>query len=1114
MKNKSTDAHTAPGRPTTGADDPTSARVSSPASTGGAGATFEQHVGAYWLAQLLVGAIPPILIDTTVSEVSFQTEHLRWQTDDFLVVCAPAGVPSQRLAGQVKRSFTVSAANEECAKAIGDFWKDFNGPNFSKENDRLVLVTQRGTNTLLEHFAGLLNCARASHDGAEFERRLSTEGFISNAAIRYCAEVRKIISGLEGKAVTVADLWPFLQALHVLSLDLFTATRQAEAQMKTLLAHTVKEGDPRTAAAASWNALVSEASAAMPEARTVRRGDLPAALLERHSPTGTAEHKILRALKEHTEFVLRTIRSTIGDDFHLGRAGLVQNILEALENVQVVLVAGPAGSGKSAIGKDAVAALCPTNFVFGFRGEEFAQPHLDTTLHVAQVPANAATIRAILAAQGRKVILVESVERLLERTTRDAFSDLMALARDDGATRIILTCRDYSVDQVRASFLQPSRINYGVIRVPPLNDAELAEVEAAHPPLAVPLNHPALRDILRNPFFLDKALEITWSPEKPVPQSEREFRALFWREIVRADHRVAAGMGRRREEALQDIAVRRARALSSHLASHDLDPAVVDSLRRDSLITSPEGTPALVATAHDVLEDWAIMQWLEEQHLTGAGSFQALSAAIGTHPAVRRSYRKWVAELVERDPAAADRLFHAAVTETDISVQFRDDTLVALLKAPSAPAFLARHEAELLANDRAVLKRVIHLLRVACVTSPPWLAGVRGAQSILNVPDGPAWQAVLHLVHKNLAAFKPQEHALLVALVEDAVRGVSWSAPDIEGAVFVAGIAHRLLDGIRGYSGEEPRKRVLEVIARVPKADPARFAERLCGHIEEGERRDYVADDLQQLIFAGISGMPAARDLPDLIVSVGADYLLASEEEISGERLYARGSPLDIDLYFGIKEGLRHESFPASGIRGPWGQLLRHHTTKAIDFYLRVFNHSADWYAHPRLRERLEPPWEVEATFADGSTRKHWLNGRLWGLYRGMTDGPYPLQSMLMALEGWLLEIGKGRPELMDAILLDILRRGDNAALAAVVASAAVAYPHAAGETLLALLSVRGYIVIDRSRMANERHASSLGALIPTLRADHQIYEMERKQADALPHRQHDLEYVSRAEQN
>lgn len=60
--------------------------VASPLSTGGAGTFFEQHVAAYWLTQLLVRAIPPIHIDSTVVEVAFQTQHLGWHTDDFLVL--------------------------------------------------------------------------------------------------------------------------------------------------------------------------------------------------------------------------------------------------------------------------------------------------------------------------------------------------------------------------------------------------------------------------------------------------------------------------------------------------------------------------------------------------------------------------------------------------------------------------------------------------------------------------------------------------------------------------------------------------------------------------------------------------------------------------------------------------------------------------------------------------------------------------------------------------------------------------------------------------------------------------------------------------------------------
>ena len=44
--------------------------------------------------------------------------------------------------------------------------------------------------------------------------------------------------------------------------------------------------------------------------------------------------------------------------------------------------------------------------------------------------------------------------------SRNAFADLMILAEDNLGLRIVLTCRDYSVEQVRASFLQPHHISY------------------------------------------------------------------------------------------------------------------------------------------------------------------------------------------------------------------------------------------------------------------------------------------------------------------------------------------------------------------------------------------------------------------------------------------------------------------------------------------------------------------------------------------------------------------------------------------------------------------------------------------------------------------------------
>ncbi len=158
------------------------------------------------------------------------------------------------------------------------------------------------------------------------------------------------------------------------------------------------------------------------------------------------------------------------------------------------------------------------------------------------------------------------------------------------------------------------------------------------------------------------------------------------------------------------------------------------------------------------------------------------------------------------------------------------------------------------------------------------------------------------------------------------------------------------------------------------------------------------------------------------------------------------------------------------------------------------------------MHDPLEPAWEIELTFADGATRKQWGNPRLWNLYRGTSVGPYVLQSMLMALEKWLLEFASNHQEQLDAILVDILRRSESAALAAVVASVATAHPHASGEALLDLLSAPDYIAFDRGRMAGESQASALSGMFPQLRTDNKVYDEERKEANRLPHRSQDLE--------
>ena len=1078
-------------------------RVSSPAATGGAGTLFEQHVAAYWLAQLLVRGRPPILHDCSVEEVHLQTEHLGWHTDDFLIIGLDDTQSQRRLAGQVKRTFTISTADEQCRKTIGDLWNDFksDGP-FSLTTDRFALVVQRGTKNLLDHFIRLLDCARAASDDADFAHRLKTPGFVSKQAFGYCSDLCTIIGEIEGSSITPMEIWSFLRILYVLNLDLATSTRQMEAHIKTLLEYTYTDSGALESPDATWNELLVLASDAMANAGSFTYKQLPDSLKQRYSVFGIHEERSLRALKDHADIILNGIRSNIGNDFHLPRAGLVHKILECLESTQVALVSGPAGSGKSVIAKSAISILSQDYFVFSFRAEEFAQPHLDAALQNSQIPVRSAELNAILASQDRKVLLIESVERLLEKSTRDAFSDLLGLVAADRALRIVLTCRDYSVDLVHSSVLTPAGIEPSIIGIPPLDDAELTEVETALPALARPLGNRKLCQILRNPYFLDKALQISWTADRSLPENERELRAVFWRQIVRVDDRLSAGMPRRREDTFQKIAVRRARALAAYIPCSDLDPAVVDSLRHDSLVASPshDQSALRVAPAHDVLEDWAILHWIEEQYVGSESDFHALSEAIGTHPAIRRAYRKWVAELIDRDPIATDHLFNAVIADSDVLTQFRDDTLVSLLRAPSSRTFLERHVSELLADDRDLLRRVIHLLRVACMTTPGWLPDSAASRSLLiNVPAGAAWASVLKIVQTHIGTFTASEQPLLLGLIRDWASGVSWWHPYPDGAESVVSIAHSLLPCFDGFRSKDAHRQVLNVIASIPKADATRFESLLLGNVESG-KRDRTTDIFRDIIFSRMEGMPAARDLPDILVSAAFEYLICTEADLQQHSYY---DPHNLEISFGLKKHLAHKFFPASAYRGPWIHLLKYNTRKGLEFFVRIFNHSADWYAHPRVSGRLEPPFEIELVFPDGSSQIQWGNSRLWNLYRGTSVGPYVLQSMLMSLERWLLDFAKARPDELDAILLDILRRSNSAALTSVVASVAAAFPHISGEALLVLLSSPVCIRLDLQRSVMESQTIVGSGLY---RAENMIYEIERREMQVLAHRRHHLE--------
>ena len=1078
--------------------------VASPVSTGGGGEQFEQHVAALTLGLLLVRGMPPILTDTSVVEVQLQTRHRGWRTDDLLVIGERSDGSRRQLALQVKRSFRVSAGDDDCRTTILGMWNDFLADRFDESQDQLAVATLHGTSVLLRDFVSLLECARASVDAEDFGRRLSLDGFLAKRTKEQNRSIRQILTDGDIESLDESLYWRFLRVVNVLSFDLNTATSQTKASLLSLLAAcTVDGGGSNEAAQATWAKLLECAGEGRPAAKAYKRADLPAELRRRLAPVLGDDRSGLTALVEHGQTVRDGIRSTIGDGYAIERSTQVQSLATKLEEHQVVIVSGVAGSGKSTLARALLAQLEDRYPVLSFQAVEFATAHVDETLANAQTSLNLQRLLALLAGHDRKVVLVDGVERLLERSVRDGFSQLLQLARKDPSTQIVLTVRDYSLETVRNALI-PAGLSPGIFEVPALTDTELDSVGDGVPALAQALAHAPLRALLRTPYLVDLASRLRWG-EAPFPASLREFRRKVWRELIRDDGHAASGMPGRRERAFLDIAWRRAMELRPFVAPGVDDLEALEALSRDSVVATARDSSAVYAMTHDVLEDWGVLQRIDDRFMETGGSPTALAEAIGGYPAIRRGFRQWLAERFEIDANEAQALVFGVIGQEGLEAHFRDDCLAAALLSESAAGFVEACGPRIVRGDFDLLARVTHVLRVACKESPKWL-DEPGLPSQMLVPKGAGWAPTLRLVLDLIDELLPERGQFVLALVEDWAGQVDWRNPAPEGVAEAGAIVDRLLAEFNGYGSEDARERTLKVIVRIPGA-VAQFKDlieraRTCSH------DDLLAFDLLDLVFMKPGGAFVCREFPDEVIALLDARLRLSDADRERERSHM-GWSIEVDADFGIR-GLSMGSYhPPSALQGSYAALLRHHPRKAVAFILSLLNHAGRSYATGGQRpgRRLEPAWKTSLAIPNRGTVEQWANARLYGLYRGHTVGPDSIVSLLMALESWLLRLGKMDGVDLEGWLLHVLGNSNHVMATAVVASVCVAYPDRAGQAGLALLSSREIVQLDRGRLASEL-GSGFEAFFG-LNPRHRLFEQERVASNKLPHRREDLESLA-----
>ncbi|WP_158276490.1 hypothetical protein [Acidovorax sp. HMWF018] len=188
--------------------------------------------------------------------------------------------------------------------------------------------------------------------------------------------------------------------------------------------------------------------------------------------------------------------------------------------------------------------------------------------------------------------------------------------------------------------------------------------------------------------------------------------------------------------------------------------------------------------------------------------------------------------------------------------------------------------------------------------------------------------------------------------------------------------------------------------------------------------------------------------------------------------------------------------------------LLRAHPSEGVRFIVNFINQCCSNYqANSRQMRLIEPPIEIELTLSDGRARSILGNQRLWRTYRGTHVMPAVMECALMALEAWLLDIAKGAatPEVFQSFLNYILDNSNNAALLGVVTSACLAHTGLAGDCCVSILGSTELIRMDVARMMTDKTALAPGGFD----VFSQMFQRERLESNALPHRKHHLEELA-----
>ncbi|QBH96613.1 hypothetical protein EKN56_09455 [Limnobaculum zhutongyuii] len=829
----------------------------------------------------------------------------------------------------------------------------------------------------------------------------------------------------------------------------------------------------------------------------------------------------IRKLRERGDYIFDGISTSIGG-IHIPRDEGIAKIEDAFGANQFIFVTGERGAGKSGVVKDFISARRKNMATFYLRAEDLDKSHLNDVFSAIGMSSTLGRIAEHLSLVKNKVLVIESAEKILELNNQAAFTDLLKFIKAQGDWIVIATGRDYAYQKLSFGYLQLCEISFATVNIEGFSDIQLNILCSEATVLRPLVENDSLASIIKIPFFLELAMRaLTNGATFGESDTESEFRNTVWSSVIANDSYRKGGLPARRRATFIEIAKKRAKLMLFGVHERDFDAEAVSALEAEHLIFKDKG--AYISPSHDVLEDWALEEFVHEEYCACSGDLKAFLAAIGSEPAINRGFRLWLQRKLNTDAELRD-FVGLMLAESSVESYWKDETITAILQSDNADDFFLTLKPLLIKNDNELLLRFMFILRVTC--QRPRDLGLKIAkdvdallQTLILQPYGHGWASLIKFVYEIREQLVSSSLPSVVDILSIWGDGQSMQKDLSEEARTVGLLSLYLLEPIKdAYRKEKLRLKILGVILKVFPVIKDEFKAQIEQDVfvpKHGSDRLAYVDELCQLVLQGDSAVALCKESPDFVIRLAYhEWVKEYEVDMFGQ-LYS----MDIEASYGLDT--EHDYSSASGIKGPFKYLFIFHPRKTLDFMLNFFNRAVTVFSESRYAAVVDDAspykWlnqtalnKVEIKLNNGSSIEQFASLQLWNGYRGFSTLPGVLQCALMAFENWLMNyVEKNRANNeIDWIYNHILTASNSVMPTAVLVSVATAFPNKIGEAALPLLKCSELYTLDICRQSKEKFEG--GWFSGGFNSDplSNLYMQERKVASNRPCRKQSLEHL------